>query len=41
MVGYNFVSPDKNAQFYGHGGNFNMADIERIFERRVFWFTTN
>ena len=34
IVGYHF-SLEKNIKIYGHGWNFNMADIEYVFERRV------
>ena len=39
MVDPHFFSLDENGQIYGHGWNFNMADIECIFERRVPWDT--
>ena len=31
MVGPHFFSLDENGKIYGHGWNFNMADIECIF----------
>ena len=39
MNGYHFLRLDKNGQIYRHGWNFNMADIEFISNRRVFWYT--
>ena len=36
MDGFHFFSLDKNRQIYRHGWNFNMADIDYIFEHRVF-----
>ena len=36
MVGYNFSSLNKNWEIYGHGWNFNMAEIKNDFELKVF-----